>query len=709
MAHKGLGQIQQLIQQLNKWSHAYYVEDNPEVPDAIYDKALKELQDLEEKFPEYRKPNSPSQRVGANPRSNLEKHRHMVPMLSLANAFSVEDVESWLTRNKKILEKEGYTPKSLPIVIEEKLDGLALSVTYEYSDELKTFVLSNAATRGNGTQGERITENARTLHDLPLSIDLKKSEKVLGKLSSGSKTNKILKFEVRGEVYLEHSGFSKLNDSLAKTGSKLFANPRNAAAGSLRLLDSRTVATRPLRLFVYQIVFDGIDNPWSQAETLKNLELLGFRVNKNWTGTTKNSVLEERIEHYKIVRQKSGALALDYDIDGLVLKIDDPEAVEILGSISNSPRWAIAYKLPAIEAQSFVESIEVQVGRTGAITPVAHLSPTDVGGVIVSRATLHNEDQIRLKDIRINDTVWIRRAGDVIPEVVKVETSKRPKDSKAYKMPSKCPACASKLEKDKSSLFCANRACPAKGVEQLKHFCSRNAMDIRGLGAQWVEKFWDLGWMKRIPDIYILREHYDEMIVMEGLGKKSVDKLIKAIEESKNQSAEKFLFGLGLDLIGEATAEELLAQDATQGSIEKLFSLNEEELTKLPNIGPETALSILRSSQDKKFREELLELKELGLEKCFKSNIFKEKTEAAGGPLAGLTIVITGTLDRSRGGIKKDLKVLGASITDSVSKNTNILVAGEAAGSKLEKANKLGVKVLGQEGLDELLAGRIPQ
>ena len=714
MAHKGLRQIQQLIHELNTWSHSYYVEDSPLVPDSKYDEKLAELRALEEEFPEYKQADSPTQRVGADPRSNLTKHTHLIPMLSLSNSFSVDDVEKWLIRNRKLLEKADYSPKKLPFVVEEKLDGLALSVTYKYSDERKAFVLSKGATRGNGVEGELITENVRTLHDIPLSIDSIKSAKILSNINKKGAV-----IEVRGEVYLEHSGFEKLNDSLAKAGTKLFANPRNAAAGSLRLLDSRTVAKRPLRFYAYQIVSptdksgksqdDALD--WSQKQTLEKLKALGFRVNPNWVSIDSLQDLEQRIEEYKKIREKSGANALDYDIDGLVIKIDDAKAVEILGTIANSPRWATAYKLPAIEAQSVVESIEVQVGRTGTITPVAYLKPTNVGGVVVSRATLHNEDQIRLKDIREGDTVWIRRAGDVIPEVVKVELSMRPNKSAPYQMPTHCHACKSELAKDKSFVYCANRACPAKVVEQLKHFCSRNAMDIRGLGAQWIEKFWELGWLKTISDIYRLRDRYDELVVMEGLGKKSIDKMLSAIEESKNQSAEKFLFGLGLELIGEATAEELLAQDATAGSIEKLFSLSEDELTGLPNVGPETAKSLAAASKNKVFQKELTELKELGLEKCFQSESYVAPTKGGGksaGALEGITIVLTGSLDRPRPDIKKDLKALGANVTDSISKNTTYLVAGEAAGSKLAKATKLGVQILGQKELNLLLQGKTP-
>lgn len=727
MAHKGHGQIQQLIQELtqklNTWSRAYYVEDNPLVPDADYDKALQELRSLEEKHPEFRDPASPSQRVGGPARAEATKFRHAVPMLSLANAFSVEDVENWLSRNRKILVKEDgrYANAALPFVMEEKLDGLALSVTYRFSETHGTHVMESAATRGDGTEGELISENVRTMHDVPLSLEKKASAK-LQKMGADH-------IEVRGEVYMEEKAFEKLNESLESAGQKIFANPRNAAAGSLRLLDSKIVASRPLRFFAYQWIDAGrrIDSGGQtgaggakagkrdgQAATLKLLSELGFRVNSNWKVLKGADELEAEIEKYVEIRKKQGAAMLDYDIDGLVLKIDDGRAIEILGNIANSPRWALAYKLPALEALSFIEKIDVQVGRTGAITPVAHLKPTNVAGVVVSRATLHNEDQIRAKDVREGDTVWIRRAGDVIPEVVKVVTEERGKKSKPFAMPTHCPACGSELEQIKSTLTCVNIQCPAKGVEQIKHFASRKAMDIRGLGDQWVEKFWDLEWMKSIADIYRLHERKAELYEMEGLGQKSVDKLLEAIEKSKSQSAERFLFALGLDQIGLATAEELLQQEATQGKIDKLFSLKEEALEQMPNVGPETARSIRRTATDAKFQELLKELKGLGLKKCFVSTEFvadaggDESQAGSGKPLSGLTLVITGTLDRSRDLIKADLKKLGANVTDSVSKKTSYLVAGESAGSKLRKAEKAGVPVLGQSGLDELLKGIKP-
>jgi DNA ligase (NAD+) len=706
MQHKSRSQIREQIEhlcgKLNSWARAYYVEDAPVVSDQDYDAALRELAALEAAHPDLRRPDSPTLRVGAPARENVERHRHLIPMLSLANAFSTEDIENWVLRNLRHIK----APESdfFPLVVEEKMDGLALSLTYTLLDTArpeKGYSLRLATTRGDGVVGELVTENAKTVHDIPLMLPERAASEIK-KLLGEDAPHEI---EIRGEIYMDHKGFEKLNRLLAENGQKLAANPRNAAAGSLRLLDSKLVAKRPLRFFAYQIAGLKI----AQSQTLERLTNWGFAVNPNWKIIRSLAELEELVAKYQELRKQSGAAALPYDIDGLVLKVDDPEAVAKLGSIANSPRWATAYKLPAIEAQSVVESIEVQVGRTGQITPVAWLKPTSVGGVVVSRATLHNEEQIRLKDIRVGDTVWIRRAGEVIPEVVKVETELRPQSSKPYKMPTHCPACRCELVRDKSALICPNRLCPAKTVERIRHFSSRHAMDIRGLGEQLVERFWEMGLVKTLPDIYRLREHEKDLKELEGLGEKSITKLLGAIENSKNQAPEKFLFGLGIDLIGETTAEDLLKQEKVGGSLDTLFRLSEKELLELDNVGPGIAHSIALAAADQDFRRELEELRELGLEKCFRSDQPPATASAMQGSLLGYTFVITGSLDRSRDEIKKDLKALGATITDSISKNTSYLIAGEAAGSKLAKAQKLGVTVWGQTELDRLLKGIAPK
>lgn len=661
--------IRELSRQLNDWAHAYYVADDPQVPDGVYDEAFRELQNLERQFPDLKSPDSPTLRVGAKPREAFVKHAHLKPMLSLANAFSLEEVKDFYARAQRYLKS---AEDFFPSVLEEKMDGLAMSLTY------RDGLLVKGTTRGDGEVGEEVTENVRTLRDVPLRL---KSTAGLPEL-----------LEVRGEVFMDHAGFARLNKKLEAQGHKIFANPRNAAAGSVRLLDSQVTASRPLRFYAYQIV----GPQWSQQSVLKKLQELGFPVNPRHFFAQSFAEVTARVAEYQSIRT-SGQLS--YDIDGLVIKIDDPETCARLGAISNSPRFAVAYKLPPLEALTTVENIEIQVGRTGALTPVANLKPVNLAGVVVARATLHNLDQIRAKDVRAKDTVWVRRAGDVIPEIVRVDLSQRPAGTRLFHMPTECPACATKIAEHKSSHVCPNPSCPAKVVERIRHFAARHAMDIRGLGEQWIETFYAQGIIRRLPDIYRLRERKAELMDMEGLGKKSVEKLLEAIENSKQQKPEKFLFGLGIDLIGETTAYDLIA---ATGSVEKLLSLGPDELMELANVGPETARSLGEATANPAFRKEIAELKELGLEGPFAKKEIQDAAQA-GGPLSGLTFVITGTLSRPRESIRDELKSLGAQVTDAVSKATSYLVAGEKAGSKLTKAEKLSVPVLSESSLQKLI------
>lgn len=683
MRHKGQTTneeelVDSLVKKLNLWAHAYYVEDNPEVPDTEYDAALQQLRALEVKFPSLRRPESPTLRVGAGVKDAFKKHTHLQPMLSLANSYSIDEITAFFDRARRILKLSESAP--LECVLEEKMDGLAMSLTYENG------VLITGATRGDGEVGEEVTANIQTLHDIPLKLQPLKG------------IDFAKRFEVRGEVFIDHAGFSALNKKLQEAGEKLFANPRNAAAGSLRLLDSRITAQRPLRFFAYQVTQQNLS---SQSEALEKLKALGFRVNPNYKILNTLAAIEAQIEHYEQLRksdERSSLKALPYDIDGLVIKINDFSLAEKLGAIANSPRWATAYKLAPVEALTTVDAIEVQIGRTGAITPVAHLAPVSVSGVVVARATLHNEDQLRAKDVRVGDTVWIRRAGDVIPEIVKVDLGRRPADSKVFHMPVNCPVCKQSLEKDKSSLFCANPKCPAKQTEQFRHFVSRRAMDIRGLGEQWIEKFVELGYLKKLSDIYRLKDHEAELLTLEGLGEKSVVKLLKAIEESKSQGPARLLFGLGIELIGETTAHELVEQC---GSLKNLFLQSEEDLLKLKNVGPETAKAVHEAGRSDEIKELLQDFKALGLKNAF---VEKEIVVSKAGPLSDKTFVITGTLSRPRDEIKDELRALGAHVSDSVSAKTHYLVAGESAGSKLAKATKLGVEVLSEDGLAKLLS-----
>ena len=683
MPHKAQLRIHTLVEKLNQWGREYHIFDSPSVPDSEYDAALRELRELEALHPEFKMPDSPTHRVGGPVREGFTKHQHLFPMLSLANAYSIDDIESFFERARRFLKisDEAF----IESVVEEKMDGLAMSLTYVDG------ILTRATTRGDGEVGEDVTDNAKTLREIPLKFRM-----VPG-------LNLPQTVEIRGEIFLDHKGFASINDSLMKSGQKLFANPRNAAAGSLRLLDSKVTASRPLRFFAYQIAggktISGLE---SQMDVLSTLSQLGFSVNPRHSRVQSLEQIRALLEKYEGYRAH-GTTELDYDIDGLVLKINNTQTAEALGNIANSPRWAVAYKLAPLEALTVIEDIQIQVGRTGALTPVAHLKPVSVSGVVVSRATLHNEDQIRVKDVRINDTVWIRRAGDVIPEVVRVDPSKRNLQSRSFEMPTQCPVCHTPVAREKSAIYCPNTQCPAKFFERAKHFCSRRAMDIRGLGDQWIEKFIEMGFFKTLPDIYRLREHRPELIALEGRGEKSIDKILQAIEDSKAQSPARFLFGLGIDLIGETTAEELIA---AVGSVERLFTLNEGRLLEIPNVGPGTAQTLVAASARKDLMQEISEFKELGLDEAFR--VLEARSQTRKGPLVGLTFVITGTLSKPRDFFRDQLKELGANVTDSVSKNTHYLLAGEKAGSKIDKAQKLGVSVLNEGDLERLIREKTP-
>jgi DNA ligase (NAD+) len=675
MTHKtqAKSRMTQLIQQIDQWAKAYYQDDAPEVPDAVYDQALLELKQLELEFPGLRDPASPTLRVGSAPKEGFQKSSHLQPMLSLANVYSQQELRDFFDRVARQLKDTQESP-FFDVVVEEKMDGLAMSLSFEGGR------LVRATTRGDGVQGEVVTDNIRTLRDVPLV------------LNSSLPASSLI--EVRGEVFMDHRGFGRLNKRLEEKKLKLFANPRNAAAGSVRLLDSRLTAQRPLRFFAYQVVHDSPGPLLSQMETLDWLRSAGFSVNPNFRLIKSFTELCEHIEGYFELRNR-----LDYDIDGLVVKINDRELRNRLGNIANSPRWAVAYKLPAIEALSRVDSIEIQVGRSGTLTPVAHLDPTSVGGVVVSRATLHNEEQVHSKDVRVGDEVWIRRAGDVIPEVVRVQLHPGRTRNRPFEFPDACPRCKTAVAKEKSAIRCPNPRCPAKVVERIKHYSSRQAMDIRGLGEQWIETFFEQGWLSGLSDIYRLRDHRSELCEMEGLGEKSVTKLLQAIEASKTQSPQRFLFGLGIEHIGENTAERLLDQ---VGSLEALFRMDEEALRALDQVGPETARSLRESIGNESFQKELQSLRELGVTGPFE----KPRSRSTSEPqiLAGKSFVITGTLSQSRDVFKTQLKALGAQVSDSVSKNTSYLLAGSDAGSKLDRARKLGIPVLSESDLEKLIA-----
>jgi DNA ligase (NAD+) len=670
MANKTFQRMKQLNEQLQDWAFSYYVLDNPKVPDSEYDLLYRELEELERQNPTLKVPDSVTQRVGALARTEVAKHTHLVPMLSLSNVFDIDGLGDFMARCSRGLD---VPLEHLKWVVEEKMDGLALSLTYENG------LLVRGTTRGDGVVGEDITPNVKTLEDIPLRLR-KKIDGVI---------------EVRGEVYIETDDFEKLNRELELKGKKIFANPRNAAAGSVRLLDSAVTATRPLRFFAYQFVGQELD----QEDALALLKECGFVVNPKYRVVQSQKEISELVLSYEKMRREK--TTFKYDIDGLVIKLNSVQHQKTIGCIANSPRWAVAYKLPAVEALTRVNEIRIQVGRTGALTPVAELEPVRVSGVVVSRATLHNEEQLRLKDIRVGDTVWIRRAGDVIPEVVRVDLDRRAADAEPFVFPNQCPACNGQVEKIKSALKCTNVACPAKLLERLIHFSDRKAMDIRGLGDQLVERFLDLGKITKLDDIYRFKEHREELVLLEGLGEKSIDKLIDQIEASKKQKPERLLFALGIDHVGRATAEQLIEET---GSIESLSQMSADELSAISNIGPETARAISEYFHSPIGLAEVASLKNAGLEALnLKNQRPQKKAGASSGVLTGMTVVITGTLSCSRDEMADLLKRHGAKVSGSVSKKTSFVLAGESAGSKLDKAVELGVPLKSESELRALL------
>jgi len=655
--------MQELSTQLKKWADAYHDLDSPIVPDSVYDQALAELRHLEEEHPELKDANSPTLRVGAAPRSQFKKITHKIPMLSLANVFSTEDLVAYFEKAARQLDQNDIP---FPILCEEKMDGLAISLHYTKGQ------LTLGATRGDGVTGEDVTENVKTIRDIPLTLK--------GKVPP--------ELEVRGEVYMELKAFDKLNQKLKEESKKIFANPRNASAGSIRLLDVSITAKRPLRFIAYQVANLDCD----QEEGLKLLEQWGFHTNPHRKLFKNFNDVEKYTAQYAEYRKLGSR---PYEFDGLVFKVNSRQIQKELGFVSNSPRWAAAYKLPAIEVLTNVEKIEIQVGRTGALTPVAYLKAVNVGGVIVQRATLHNLEQIRSKDVRVGDTVWVRRAGDVIPEVVGVVLEDRPKNSKIFEMPTECPICNTAVVATKSQHKCPNKLCPAQAVERLRHFASRGAMDIVGLGDEWIEEFYEKDWVKSPADFYLLKDRKEELENLEGLGEKSVTKMLTAIENSKQQSAARLVFGFGIDHVGEKIAEELLI---ATGSLEKLALCSEDTLVAIKGIGPEIAKSVAQYFESSFAKTELKRLKKSGL-KAFDEVI--EKIESSG-PLNGKTVVITGTLSIDRPQMKKKLQGMGAKVTDSVSKKTDYVLVGENAGSKADKAKELGVNILSEADLEKL-------
>lgn len=663
--------ILQLRKEINKHDYHYYLLTQPTISDEEYDSLVKELEKLEEQNPHLITPDSPTQRVGKDLTKDFKPVNHKVPMLSLANTYDEEDLYDFDRRVKESLpvnEKVEY-------VVEYKIDGASVSLNY-VDGALKT-----AATRGDGLVGEEITVNAKTIRSIPLKIDL-----------NAQKKYRLKDFEVRGEIYMRLPDFEKLNIERAKNDEKLFANPRNSTAGTLKLQNPRIVASRKLNIFVYSLI--SLEDEFkTQIENLELLDKLGFRVNQLYKFCNN---IEEVLKVCKEFEERR--YQLDYEIDGAVIKVNSIKQQNILGNIAKSPRWAVAYKFKAKQATTILKEITWQVGRTGAITPVAELEPVLLAGSTISRATLHNFDEITRKDIRVGDKVIIEKGGDVIPKIVSVIFDERKKSSKETKPPDKCPVCKTKLYKpeDEVAFYCENPDCAAQIKGRLIHFASRGAMDIEGLGEALIDLFVEKDFIKSFSDIYKLKNLREELIQIDRLGEKSVDNLLNSIENSKKQPFSKLLFALGIRYVGAGAAQKI-----TQNinSIDKLITSTEEEITSIHEIGPSISKSIKQFFSLKHNIELIEELKKAGLnfksetKKGIKDNFFKDKS-----------FVLTGTLSKfSREEAGNKITIFGGKISSSVSKNTNYVIAGEKAGSKLEKAKSLGVKILYEDDFIKLL------
>ncbi|HON58781.1 MAG TPA: NAD-dependent DNA ligase LigA [Smithella sp.] len=644
----------------------YYQQDNPEISDQEYDALMRELQELEEKYPEAYSESSPTQRVGAAPLTKFASFSHPSPMLSLANAFSDEEILEFDRRVKRLAGTDNVS-----YVAEPKLDGLAVNLIYENG------IFKKGATRGDGTTGEDVTQNLKTISSLPLKI-LK---------SSTVATPSFI--EIRGEVYMEKEPFRKLNQRRLDEGEEPFANPRNAAAGSLRQLDSRITARRPLNIFLYQIGEAKDVSFMSHREALLALQEWGFPVNPL---VEKKADIDACLEYYKKIGEKRESLP--YEIDGIVLKVDDLTLQKKLGNVSRNPRWALACKFPAAQATTVVEDIQVGVGRTGILTPVALMRPVNVGGAMVSRATLHNEDEVLKKDIRIGDTVVIQRAGDVIPEVVKVVPEKRTGNEKRFKMPNKCPECGAEVVRPEGEAAhrCVNISCPAQIKEHIRHFASRGAMDIEGLGEKVSAQLFDAGLIRDPADLYFLSK--EQLMALDRQAEKSAGNLIDAIAKSKTPPLEKFIYALGIRHVGERTAK-LLADHF--GSMENLMNATKEDLTAVSEIGPEIAESILEFFHEPKNRDVMKKFARAGV-------MPRKKEKESSLPLSGQSFVFTGALkSMGRNEAKALVEGLGGTVLSGVTKTTSYVVAGNEPGSKLAKAEAAGITILSEEEFLKLI------
>lgn len=653
--------MDELIDYINKASYEYYVLDNPTITDQEYDDYYNELLSIEEKYPELKREDSPTNRVGGAVLDKFEKVTHDHPMLSFDDIFNEEEIILFDERIKKVVSTAHYT-------LEPKMDGLSGSLIY------KNGVLVRGATRGDGVTGEDITTNIKTIKSVPLRL------------------TEDIDIEVRGEIYMSKKSFLEANREKVKNGEKEFANPRNAAAGSIRQLDSKVAAKRNLDFMAYFIPNPEDYGIKTQKESLEFLRKLGFVTNYKLNGYAKN--VKDITNYINSLSEKRDNLP--FEIDGVVLKVDNLEDEKRLGFTSRVPRWGIAYKFPAKEVLTTLKEIKFTVGRTGKITPNAIFSPVHVSGSLVSKATLHNSDYCIDKDVRVGDTISIRKAGDVIPEVVEVKLDRRKEDSVPFKMIENCPMCNSVLVRKDANHYCKNEHCPSRKIESLIHFSSRDAMYIEGFGESIVEDFYNLGYLKNIDDFYTLDKYKDELMLLEGFGEKSISKLLESASNSKKNSLERLLFGLGIRYVGKKTAKILSKYYKT---MDNLIKADFDELKSINDIGDVIAKSIVDYFSDEKNINLINRLKDLNLNMRY----LGEEVNTSNENINGKTFVITGTLSRPRDEIKEEIEGLGGNVTGSVTKKTDYVIAGEKAGSKLTKANELGIRVLTEEEYNNML------
>jgi len=680
---KDLDEVKEAIEkvkaEINRHNCLYYVLDSPEISDAEYDQLMRELKQLEEQYPQLLTPDSPTQRIGAAPVEAFGIVEHPLPLLSLGNVFSEEELVAWHVRISKLVTEPQFS-----FVCEHKIDGLAVALTYVNGR------LTTGATRGDGFRGENITQNLRTIRSIPLSVP------------EGAPA----RFEVRGEVFLPKAGFHKLNQERADEGLPLFANPRNAAAGSVRQLDPRITAKRPLDIYIYAMGYtEGKTVPPTHRETMEYLKSLGFKVNPSNTLLTG---IEEVKEYYQIWVDKRESLP--YEADGIVVKVDSFSLQEQLGNIGHEPRWAIAYKFPAIQGTTRLNEIGVSVGRTGTLNPYAILEPVSVGGVTIRQAALHNEDDIRRKDIRIGDMVLVQRAGEVIPEVVGPIISKRSGQEKEFSLLEKifdsdrqrpsCPACGAEIVKPEGEVmyYCSNAACPAQTQQRIEHFASRGAMDIRGIGESQSAMLFREGLVTNVADLYHLKDKKEQLLKLERMAEKNITNLLNAIEKSKQTPLPRLIFALGIRHVG-AEMAEIVAQHF--GSIDSLADASPEELLAIPTIGPKIADSIATFFRQEENKKIIQRLKDAGI------NPKEEKAKPEELRLAGQEFVVTGRLGNlTRQEAEARIKALGGTTRDNVTQKTGYLVVGADPGSKLTRARELGIKQITEEEFLRRLEGK---